>query len=189
MRDSSLSPLERAQVAVKKFSRISGTEVTTPEDLARELVSYLDPSRISANTSFLDIGAVQGEMAVAIMERYHRVDGIEKHIYSLPTSPLAYELTRKVYFALGLPIDNVFTGLYSSDLLNHKSELMEQLNNIRPCVIIGSSPFNKTDGGGRGDSGSALYHRYFEESVKLNPEYISTYMESVWYPGGKSCGN
>ena len=188
MQDDSLLPLERAKVAIKKFTRISDSEVVTPAYLANELVSFLPTDKISDKTIFLDIASKQGELAIALFERYSDVPNIKGHIYSLPTSHITYELTRKMYEILGLPTENVIKGYYSADFIIGNEGLANFVKQIHPTVIIGGPPFNTNDGGGRGDSASALYHRYVQVAKEYEPDYISMYMKAVWYSGGKGQG-
>jgi hypothetical protein len=188
MQDDSLLPLERAKVAIKKFTRISDSEVVTPAYIANELVSFLPTDKISDKTIFLDIASKQGELAIALFERYSDVPNIKGHIYSLPTSHITYELTRKMYEILGLPTENVIKGYYSADFIIGNEGLANVVRQIHPTVIIGGPPFNTNDGGGRGDSASALYHRYVQVAKEYEPDYISMYMKAVWYSGGKGQG-
>lgn len=188
MQDTSLQPMERAKVAIKKFTRISDSEVVTPKYIADELVSFLPASKIDGSTKFLDIASKQGELAIALYEKYANVPEIKNNIYSLPTSHITYELTRKMYEILGMPIENVIKGFYSADFINDNEEMTDFVNQLHPDVIIGGPPFNSNDGGGRGDSASALYHRYVQVAKEYEPQYISMYMKAVWYSGGKGQG-
>lgn len=188
MQDTSLLPMERAKVAVKKFTRISDSEVVTPKYIADELVSFLPTSKIDGGTIFLDIASKQGELAIALYEKYANIPEIKNNIYSLPTSHITYELTRKMYEILGMPIENVINGFFSADFINDNKELSDFVYKLHPDVIIGGPPFNSNDGGGRGDSASALYHRYVQVAKEYEPQYISMYMKAVWYSGGKGQG-
>lgn len=188
MQDTSLPPMERAKVAIKKFTRISDSEVVTPKYIADELVSFLPAGKIDGSTIFLDIASKQGELAIALYEKYADIPEVKNNIYSLPTSHITYELTRKMYEILGMPIENVIQGYYSADFISDNDELKQLINNLHPTVVIGGPPFNTNDGGGRGDSASALYHRYVQVSKCYNPKYISMYMKAVWYSGGKGKG-
>lgn len=188
MQEDSLPPMERAKVAIKKFTRISDSEVVTPECMANELVSFLPDNKIDGNTIFLDIASKQGELAIALLNKYAHIPNIKKNIYSLPTSHITYELTLKMYEILELPTENVIKGYYSADFINENKEMSELIRQIHPTVIIGGPPFNTNDGGGRGDSASALYHRYVQVAKEYKPKYISMYMKAVWYSGGKGQG-
>ncbi len=188
MHDPSLTPIERAKVAIKKFTRISDSEVVTPEYLANELVSYLPEENINDSTIIIDIASKQGELAIALCEKYSNIPSLKNHIYSLPTSHITYELTRKMYEILEMPISNVMKDYYSLDFINGNNELSTKISSLHPDVIIGAPPFNTNDGGGRGDSASALYHRYVQIAKEYNPHFISMYMKAVWYSGGKGLG-
>lgn len=188
MQDTSLPPMERAKVAIKKFTRISDSEVVTPKYIADELVSFLPASKIDSSTIFLDIASKQGELAIALYEKYANIPKVKNNIYSLPTSHITYELTRKMYEILGMPIENVIKGFYSADFISDNEEMTDLIKQLHPDVIIGGPPFNSNDGGGRGDSASALYHRYVQVAKEYEPHYISMYMKAVWYSGGKGQG-
>lgn len=188
MRDTSMTPLERAKVAVKKFTRLSDSEIITPDYLANELVAFLPSEKITNETIFFDFASKQGEMAVAIYEKYQNIGSIKNNIYSLPTSKLSYELTRKMYEMLGMPVDNVISDFESSDFISGNEELENKIKSLRPHIIIGAPPFNSNDGGGRGNSASAMYHEYFQVAKRYSPQYISIYMKAVWYSGGKGKG-
>lgn len=188
MRDANLQPFQRVEVAIKKFTRISDSEVVTPEYLSKELVSYLPKDKVDKHMVFLDVASKQGEMAIALLGAYSNIPELKKNIYSIPTSHITYELTRKVYELLGMPIENVIKGYFSADFIAGNKDLAETILSIKPTCIIGAPPFNTNDGGGRGDSASALYHRYVQVAKTYVPQYISMYMKAVWYSGGKGQG-
>lgn len=188
-RDESLSPLERATTAMRKFARISDSEVVTPPNVATDLVSFIPSTEIGNDSVFLDLSSKQGEIACALYQRYYKTyPNIAKNIYSVATSGLTYELTRKVYESLGMPIENVL-NFTSFALLGEKADtLISRLTALRPIAIISAPPYQQTDGGGRGDSGSAIYHRFFEIAQKIDPRYISMYLKANWYSGGRGQG-
>lgn len=190
MNDASLSPLQRAEVAVKKLTRISDSEVVTPKMVSEELTSFLPENGVTGSTVFLDLASTEGEMACAICNRYKDIVSVKNNIYSVVTSPLAYELTRKIYEALEMPTANIFNTFYASDIIGENADkVIGQLAALHPDIIVGGPPFNSNDAGGRGDSASALYHKYFEVAKeKLKPHYIAMYMKAVWYSGGKGKG-
>ena len=188
MQDADLRPLDRAKIAIKKFTRISDSEVVTPKYMANELVSYLPQDKLNENTTFLDIASKQGELAISLLEAYSNIPDIKNNIYSIPTSHITYELTRKIYELLEIPIDNVIKDYFSADFIGKNEELKAIINKINPTCIIGGPPFNTNDGGGRGDSASALYHKYLQVAQEYKPIYISMYMKAVWYSGGKGQG-
>lgn len=185
-RDDTLAPLARAQVAMKKFARVSDAEVVMPPNVAKDLASLVPPERLADPAKVLDIASKQGELAIALYETFGGdYPNLRDRIYSIPTSPLTYEFTRKVFQSLNFPAKNVL-GFTSFDLIgDEQKSLLKRLKKIRPSVIVGGPPFQETDGGGRGDSGGAIYPRFFEAAKELKPEIIAMFVKANWYSGGK----
>ena len=190
-RDKSLKPTERASMAMKKFARVSVSEVVMPSRVADDLVELISADRINEGFIILDLASKQGEIAVAVYKAYSKIlPNLMNNIYSVTTSSLAYELTRKVYESLGLPLKNIL-DFNSFDLIaEDNNEIMVFLKELKPDVIISGPPYQKTDGGGRKDSGSgsAIYHNYFEIAKQLNPTFIAMILKASWYSGGKGRG-
>ena len=53
-------------------------------------------------------------------------------------------------------------------------------------VIIGNPPYQKSDGGGSGDSAIPIYNKFIENAIKMNPSFISMIIPSRWLTGGRS---
>lgn len=125
--DQSVEPLERAKVAIKKFARLSSSEIQTPSKICDEmvdLISLKDYKKIINNgNKILDIASKSGEFATALLKKLHNKCDKNKlinSIYSIPTSTIAYEFTRKIYDVLGLNVNNI--SIFTSyDLLNVKN--------------------------------------------------------------------
>lgn len=190
-RDKSLNSIERATRAMKKFARVSDSEVVMPLNVANDLVELIPNNKISGESIIIDLASKQGELAIALYKRYYdEFPNLINNIFSVTTSPLAYELTRKIYESLCIPVKNIF-DFTSFDLLGHdKDTFINQLKELNPDVILAGPPFQKLDGGGREDSGSgsAIYHEYFNLAKQLNPSYISMILKASWYSGGKAAG-
>ena len=189
--DKTLDPIDRATRAMKKFARVSDSEVVMPVKVANDLVQFLPADKIFENSIILDLASKQGELAVAVYRRFSKLfPELMNNIYSLTTSPLAYELTKKIYESLDLPLDHIL-NFNSFDLIGEKKEeLMNRLKELKPNIILAGPPFQKSDGGGRQNSGSgsAIYHEYYNLAKELNPTLIAMVLKASWYSGGKGIG-
>ena len=114
MRDDSLTPIKRVEIAMRKFGRMSGSEIVTPLNVADDVVKLL-PENVFSYGPVLDIASKQGEFTIALLKRYGKK--VLDKIYSVCTSTLAYEFTRKVYKLLSLPIKHIFNTFTSYDLI------------------------------------------------------------------------
>lgn len=187
MHDNDKEPLQRAEHALSRFARVSDSEIITPPLLVNELVDLLPSDAITLNTRILDIASVQGEFACALLKKYGRK--IAHNIYSIPTSALAYELTRKLYRLLNLPVEHIF-DFYSRHLIDTNNDKFKNtLQSYKFDIVLGVPPFREKVGGGRGDGGNAIYHRFFNfVKDEIRPRYIAMMMQSTWYSGGRGEG-
>lgn len=127
--DEDVEPMQRSAVAIKKFGRISDSEITTPENVAIDMINLIPDDcfyalRDGDDNRFLDISSKMGEFAVAILKRCENlgisIDKVKDKILSVPTSLIAYEFTRKVYEVLGLDLSCIASHFNSYDLLKIK---------------------------------------------------------------------
>lgn len=141
MSDTSLTPSERVAVAMKKFGRLSSSEIVTPQAVALEMIDALDEGVITRDTRILDIASKQGEFTRALVSRFGMAVG--RNVYALPTSTVSYEFTLKVYRLLGLDTDHVISDFTTYDLIdpNKKDQLMEQLKKMNLNFTIGNPPY------------------------------------------------
>ncbi|UUM20135.1 MULTISPECIES: Eco57I restriction-modification methylase domain-containing protein [unclassified Mycoplasma] len=131
--DEELTPLERTLRAIKNFNRMSEYEIITPSKICDDMVNSLPKKEIKQivrnKEKFLDIASKSGEYALALYKRltneleYHH-DEIKDLIYSIPTSSVAYEFTRKFYEILDLNLENISSHFNSINLIeeNHLKE-------------------------------------------------------------------
>lgn len=160
--DDSIPASERVDRAMKKFGRLSTSEVVTPVWVADKMVGYLPADRIKKGTKILDIASKQGEFANALYKAFG--NKIKNTIYSLPTSSLTYEFTRKVYELLGLPVKNVIEDYNSYDLLNSKKKekIMNELISLGTDIIIGNPPYQDDAVGEQKTYNGPIYNHYLD---------------------------
>ncbi len=161
--DADLQPLDKAKIAMRRFSRLSESEITTPENIAKDMVALL-PDDCSAENHFLDIAAKQGEFAIALVERFGEV--AKKSIWSIPTSGAAYEFTRKIYEFLGMPIENIFADFTSYDLIGENNqEIIKRLTDMKFDAIIGNPPYQigKID-----TSDDPIYNLFYDVAFRIS---------------------
>ena len=181
--DTDLHPLDKAKIAMRRFSRLSESEVATPENIAKDMVALL-PDDCSAENRFLDIAAKQGEFAIALVERFG--DAAKQSIWSIPTSGAAYEFTRKIYEFLGMPVEHIFADFTSYDLIGENNEkIIKRLTDMKFDAIIGNPPYQEGDGGA-GASAKPIYNQFVDVSKEqIGSTYLCIIMPSRWMAGGK----
>lgn len=182
--DNSLSPLDRVEKALTKFGRMSDSEIVTPLNVATEMVSILPKDVFSAGP-ILDIASKQGEFTIALVKRFG--SSCANMIYSVCTSSIAYEFTRKVYSYLNIPAENIFSKFTSYDLIvPDNQELINLLSNMNFATVIGNPPYQVNDGSGASDdAANPVYQEFFNISKGISSDFVSLIMPSKWMIGGK----
>lgn len=183
--DSSLRPVERVSNAMKKFSRLSDSEIITPEFIADKIIGALPEKAINKSVRLLDIASKQGEFVYSIYKKFGK--DVANNFYSIPTSKTAYEFTRKVYQLLELDIDKI-EKTYTSYQLIEDSKLIQgenvtiNNNHMKFDVIVGNPPYQKNIGSLSNKSLSKqLYPDFITLTINLQPDYLSLITPSRWF--------
>ena len=185
MRDERLTPIKRVEVAMRKFGRMSDSEIVTPLNVADNVVKLL-PETVFSDGPVLDIASKQGEFTIALLKRYGNV--VSDKIYSVCTSQLAYEFTRKVYKLLSLPIDHIFNTFTSYDLIkkdkNKKYIIPQVITDMNFAAIIGNPPYQDRGGSG-GTNDAPIFQHFCNVASALKPSNVSMIIPSKWFAGGR----
>ena len=169
--DSAISPIERASNAMKKFSRLSDSEIVTPEFVTDKMIEGLPENAINNNTMLLDIASKQGELLYAVYKKFGKE--VANKFYSIPTSKIAYEFTRKVYKLLELDVNLIEANYTSYDLINENKIIEKEtikINNqkMKFNVIVGNPPYQQS-GVARDEP---IYQYFYDFSENLSEKYI-----------------
>lgn len=185
MRDDSLTPIKRVEIAMRKFGRMSDSEIVTPLNVADDVVKLL-PENVFSYGPVLDIASKQGEFTIALLKRYGK-EALDK-IYSVCTSTLAYEFTRKVYKLLSLPIDHIFDTFTSYDIIkkdeNKKYIIPQVITDMNFAAIIGNPPYQDRGGSG-GTNDAPIFQHFCNVAYILKPSNVSMIIPSKWFAGGR----
>lgn len=129
--DKTISPIDRAMTSIKRFNRMSESEIVTPAKVCVDMINLIPEEELKKivknNEKFLDFGCKSGEYAVAIYNRLRSElcfshNKVKDLIYAIPTSSIAYEFTRKFYEILDLNVDNIASNFNAYDLLEIKNK-------------------------------------------------------------------
>ena len=156
---------EKIGIALKKMSRLSDSEVVTPDIVAKKLVDNL-PDDISADSKILDIASKTGEFANALLQKYGKK--IKNSVYSIPTSSVTYECTRKIYRLLGMPVEHIYSDFTSYDVIDKtKGEhLIKELEDMKFDTVVGNPPYQEENA--NNGRKQPVYNLFMDASFKLS---------------------
>ena len=150
--DESIAPLTRAMTSIKKFNRMSESEVITPSKVCDEMVNLLPEEGLKEivfkQDKLLDIASKSGEYAVSLYKRLtselgYSHEDVRDIIYSIPTSSIAYEFTRRFYEILDMNVENIAAEFNAYDLIEMKNNKDEVDYEKISSVLKQEKPFNR----------------------------------------------
>ena len=150
--DESIAPLTRAMTSIKKFNRMSESEVITPSKVCDEMVNLLPEEGLKEivfkQDKLLDIASKSGEYAVSLYKRLtselgYSHEDVRDIIYSIPTSSIAYEFTRRFYEILDINVENIAAGFNAYDLIDVKNDKDEVDYERISGILEQGKPFSK----------------------------------------------
>jgi hypothetical protein len=173
---------------MKKFSRLSDSEIVTPEIVTDKIIQAIPEDNINDSSLLLDIASKQGEFVYAVYKKFGKK--VANNFYSIPTSKIAYEFTRKVYTLLELDLDNIEAEYTSYELIS-ENDLIEnetlKINNndMKFDAIVGNPPYQQTisDNSKNKSLSRQIFPDFIKLCVGLNPNYLSLVTPSRWFTG------
>lgn len=198
--DNSIKPIERAMTSINKFNRMSQSEIITPATVCDKMVDLIPEEElkkiIERKDKILDIASKSGEYAVSLYRKLvdkigFSHDEIKDSIYSVPTSSIAYEFTRKFYEILNLNTDNIACEFNSYDLIKIKlnedieysrivnlltqkkqfnriklnEDIEESDVNVKFGAIVGNPPYQEEI---KGSSDRQIYNEFMELAYSMS---------------------
>ena len=181
--DTRYTQVERVERAIRSYGRWSNSEVVTPNDLALSMLNKIPHGRIRPDSKFLDIASKTGEFAYAILQVFG--DTYRDKIYTIPTSSIAYEFTRRVYESLDMPIENILDKFNTYDLRGEKSEeIINELKNMGITVAVGNPPY-QDEGGSGGTNDAPIYQDFCDVAKIVTRDFSTMIIPSKWFTGGR----
>lgn len=152
--DDSVTPLTRAMTSIKKFNRMSESEVITPSKVCDEMVGLLPEDGLKEivynQDKLLDIASKSGEYAVSLYKRLtselgYLHEDVRNIIYSIPTSSIAYEFNRRFYEILDINVENIAAGFNAYDLIDVKNDKDKVDYERISGILKQEKPFSKIE--------------------------------------------
>lgn len=202
--DGTISPVEHVEIAINKFAKLSDSEIFTPSQTVGRIYDAFDEAfwLNAKSAKILDIASKSGNFAYGFVNKALEyglaVEDIRDNIYSIPTSPAAYEFTRKMYEAIGLNLDNIAQHFDSYDILKLSDPRSLTMTNKKFCditehdlaasdkidinesedevikftAVVGNPPY-------QGDNHKQIYPNFYLSARELG-EYVSLIFPIGW---------
>ena len=172
------------QTAMKRFARISDSEIITPEFIAMDMIAVL-PEEITAQSRFLNIAGKTGEFEYAIIQRYG--DTVKNNIYTIPTSSVTYECTRKMFKLMGIPLSNIIKNKYSYNLIEseQKETTIQLVKEMKIDAIVGNPPYQENISTNTANSSLSkqLFPSFIRIVHEMEPLCATLITPSRWFKG------
>ena len=218
-KDESLTKEEQVKNALARFSRISESEIVTPNELCKNIFKTIEEDTIlnivSKGEKILDLASKTGEFAVSLYQLLKDkvdVSKIKNSTYSIPTSNITYEFTRKIYEILGLSVAHIARPpLTSYSLLQCKKkdengqemkeldydkiynlikeEFKEGENEVKFEAVVGNPPYQETireASEGNNKNTIDVYPLFQEIALKLSKRTCMIYPAKDYQRGKKT---
>ena len=187
--DPNIEPLQRALTVIGQLSKISASEVKTPENICDEMVALFPDDFLrhvaESGGRLLDIASKTAEYPLAFYKRMKDLgiadEQIQQCIYAIPTSKMTYEFTLKFFRILGLKEEHIarFTSYDLLDVRDAKDKIdYEKI----AAILTQNKPFAQirlTDDPQEGEEKVKF------EAVIGNPPYqenmVSTSDDQIFY--------
>ena len=214
--DETIEGVDKNLTALSEFNRFSDSEIVTPKDTCDKMINLIPKNKLVTailnGKKILDIASKQGEFAYSLYEylkEYFKndIDILRNAIYSIPTSKISYEFTRKMYESIGLNVNNIADAenLNSYDLLKLPAEDISNIlrQNKKFCTInlkdeihnkgenmidfeavVGNPPY-QAKGGSGGNNDAPIYQDFVTLANKLSTQYYSIIAKAAWLATGR----
>lgn len=184
--DTTILAIERAENAMKRFTRLSESEIVTPEVVTDKMIDALPKDGINKKTIFLDIASKQGEFLYAVYKKFGKE--YANNFYSVPTSKGAYEFTRKVYKLLELDMKLLEETYTAYDLIKENNYIENESikingKKLKVDVIVGNPPYQVET---KDTSDSPIYHYFIDGAYKLAKKVILIHPGRFLFNAGKT---
>lgn len=214
--DNSLEPIDRAVISINKFSKLSESEIITPQNVCKKIYETIGVDNIvkiiNNNGKILDIASKEGEFLLALNSLIKDVNmkKMKNSFYSIPTSKTAYEFTRKIYEILNFNINNIAYKFCSYGLIKFNDKIdelkklifqkkdffsieleenlftEEECTNMKFDIIVGNPPYQEQS---KNTSDMPIYNEFMDIAYKLSDKVCFITPARFLFNAGKTPKN